>query len=83
MRNWYYKSLYGISLPEYDILLIAQSGRCSICKEAVAEDDYLNVDHDHETGEVRGLLCSPCNRGLGFFRDDPERLAEASAYVRR
>lgn len=84
--------LYGISVEDYDRMYEAQEGRCAICgdekdgREAgTREDRYerLAVDHNHETGEVRGLLCQPCNRGLGFLRDDPDRLIAAAAYLIR
>jgi hypothetical protein len=72
---------YGISQEEWDKLHDEQLGRCAICLETLAEVGKLGVDHDHATGEVRGLLCSPCNVGLGYFRDDPERLIRAVEYL--
>lgn len=78
---------YGISLEEYEALLEAQGGGCGICG---APDPLLDpeapkvafaVDHCHETGKVRGVLCAPCNLGLGHFRDDPSRLRAAVAYL--
>lgn len=69
---------YGLSEEEYADLLSEQSHACAICSERM---DPACVDHDHETGEVRGLLCSPCNTGLGLFRDDPELLRAAIAYL--
>lgn len=56
-----------------------QDGKCAICKEPM---DQSYIDHDHETGEVRGLLCHRCNSGLGFFNDDPQRLLAALEYLR-
>lgn len=69
---------YGITPEEYDSLLAEQEGRCRICE---AERALLHVDHDHETNEVRGLLCGNCNRGLGIFSDDPARLRAAARYL--
>lgn len=60
-------------------LIETQKGRCAICSRT--ED--LVLDHCHETRRVRGVLCSECNRGLGFFRDDPRRLVRAIRYLQR
>ena len=57
----------------------AQGGLCAICRTAPA----AHVDHDHDTGEVRELLCFNCNGGLGQFKDDPEVLRAAARYVER
>lgn len=72
------KSLYGLTVAQWDRMVIRQTGRCAIC-EAPARD--LHVDHCHETGKVRALLCTKCNRGLGLFNDDPDRLRAAARYV--
>jgi hypothetical protein len=61
---------------EYDALLQAQEGKCKICGAPPTA-----VDHDHETGEVRGLLCRACNLGLGYFKDSAELLQRAIAYL--
>lgn len=71
---------YGISVAEFEIRSAAQDGKCLICREGV---ELLYVDHDHATGVIRGLLCHPCNIGLGWFRDDPARLRQAIKYLRR
>ena len=60
-------------------MLAAQGGLCAICRNAPA----AHVDHDHDTGEVRELLCFNCNGGLGQFKDDPEVLRAAADYVER
>jgi hypothetical protein len=59
----------------------SQDHRCAVCREPVGVD-RLHVDHDHATGEFRGLLCHLCNRGLGHFGDSPERLDAAAVYLR-
>lgn len=72
------KSKYGISKEEYEALVLKQGSKCLICQEHC---DNLRVDHDHETGEVCGLLCPNCNAGLGMFGEDPERLRAAIRYL--
>lgn len=67
---------------EYLRLRQEQDGRCAICGATdEGQPVGLNVDHDHETGEVRGLLCRSCNLGLGFFADSSERLRAAALYL--
>lgn len=70
----------------YDALLVAQGHRCGICP--ITEEEYklqgyrrFSVDHDHSTGQVRGLLCNPCNWGLGQFQDSTGRLSSAIKYL--
>lgn|SRR6185437_1986870 len=74
------KRHYNMTLEEYDILVAQQNGRCLICDQP---DSLLNVDHCHESGRVRGLLCRLCNAGLGSFKDDPVRLQSAINYLAR
>ena len=78
---------YGITEAQYDAMLAQQGGQCSICRSdspARRDSDIpLVVDHDHDTGEVRGLLCSLCNSGLGMFREQESFLQEAIAYLVR
>ncbi|MFB9187251.1 endonuclease VII domain-containing protein [Dactylosporangium sucinum] len=61
-------------------MLASQGGRCLICREPMT---LPAVDHDHATGAVRGILCRPCNSGLGFFKDNPEILSRAIEYLTR
>lgn len=72
---------YGIHEYELAAMEAAQQGVCRICRTFVG--DGLVVDHCHTTGVVRGLLCHPCNKGLGHFGDDERRLAAALLYLRR
>ncbi len=73
---------YGMTLVDYQNLLESQGGVCAICgSEKSCADRPLAVDHCHDTGVVRGLLCSSCNSGLGYFRDDPNRLEAAVRYL--
>jgi hypothetical protein len=77
-KERYYTYLYGFT-REFILAKIAeQDGRCAICGVAT----HLHVDHDHESGEFRGMLCGKCNRGIGMFADSPERLIAAAEYVR-
>ncbi len=69
----------GLTGPQFDELVIAQLGRCAICSEQMRVTSY--IDHDHETDEVRGLLCRECNSGLGMFRDSIPSLRKAIAYL--
>jgi hypothetical protein len=82
-----YKKIYGRTPDEIQALLEAQDGRCKICsREILIGGRKLNsmaVDHCHESGEVRGILCSACNRGLGLFRDDPDSLRKAATYLEK
>jgi len=74
------KRLFGITSEEYEHWLKAQNGVCAICKSA-PDGDRLGVDHDHKTGQARGLLCRCCNTGLGMFRDNPDLLHRAIFYL--
>ena len=65
----------------YEAMLAQQNGVCAIC-ETRPDDRPLCVDHDHATGEVRGLLCHSCNVGLGNYKDDPRRTRRATAYLK-
>lgn len=78
--NWFVRA-YGITLAERDAMERHQGGCCAICKQIPPLSQALVVDHNHETGEVRGLLCERCNKSLGFFRDDPSYLLAAVCYL--
>jgi hypothetical protein len=77
------RARFGITVEQFDAMFAAQNGRCAIC----STDDFgkvrPHVDHCHITGIVRGLLCAPCNQGLGNFRDNQDRLRKAIAYLDR
>lgn len=80
------KKHYGITADAYDQMVIDQKSSCAICGSTEVggrgEGTRLAVDHDHETNQVRGLLCVSCNNGLGRFKDNPELLLKAAAYLR-
>ena len=74
--------LYGITSEEYQRVYEYQNGTCAICQRARGIRKKLSVDHDHVSGEVRGLLCQKCNRDvLGHLRDDPNALYRAADYL--
>jgi hypothetical protein len=73
------KAKYNITRECYNAMLTAQGGKCIICNEHYG--DELRVDHNHATGEIRGLLCSNCNSALGLFKEDPIRMQNAIGYV--
>lgn len=72
---------YGLSTGDYQRLYDAQGGVCAICQRATGASRRLSVDHDHKTGEVRGLLCRPCNTMLGHGRDDTRFFLRAVSYL--
>lgn len=74
-QNLLYK--YGISLREYNEMLAEQGGYCAAC----GSPEKLVVDHDHETGSVRGILCHSCNVALGFLGDDLGRIMDLHNYL--
>jgi len=77
---------YGCTPDEYLAMFVGQQGKCAICRRAETRRyrgrvKNLAVDHDHETGTIRALLCGACNIGIGAFRHDPTRLRAALAYL--
>jgi hypothetical protein len=70
---------YGITFSDYQKLFESQGGKCAICGKHI--NKRLCVDHDHLTNAVRGLLCTSCNLGLGYFYDDPEIVKSALEYL--
>lgn len=89
MRHYNLKRYYGLTMERYGQMLADQGGVCAICKlpevRVTPKGDLttLHVDHDHETNEVRALLCYRCNSALGSMRDDPALLREAANYLER
>lgn len=73
---------FGLTPEQYVLMSQAQNGLCAICGQPPGAR-RLAVDHDHATGQVRSLLCGPCNIALGNFRDDPSRLRAAIAYLEK
>jgi len=76
-RHYHLKRRYGIGADDFDRLVAEQGGVCAIC----GRPDPEHVDHSHDTGAVRGILCFNCNGGLGQFRDAVDALRAAVAYL--
>lgn len=73
---------YGITQQQYEEILKSQNGCCAICKtKKNGRKKNFVIDHDHNTGTVRGLLCTQCNAGLGNFKDSPILLRKAKDYL--
>jgi hypothetical protein len=70
----------GVTSEQYEAMLAAQGGGCAICGNP-PKTRRLHVDHDHKTGNVRGLLCHKHNRGLAYFSDDADMLYRAGDYL--
>lgn len=78
------KRNYGITVEQFQAMYDAQKGCCDCCGKHESEFRRgLHVDHDHATGQVRALLCTRCNPGLGYFEDSIERLEMAIAYLKK
>ena len=80
-RASYLKRKYDITLEDYDSKMVEQGGVCGICGREPRPDISLHVDHNHETGELRGLLCFPCNVTIGLLREDHDRLTAVARYL--
>lgn len=77
-----YISRYGLDIADWHSMFKKQRGCCAICGTHQSKlKQTLNVDHNHSTGIVRGLLCSNCNRGVGMFQDEADRLRKAAEYL--
>ncbi len=82
-RQYHMRRRYGMDQAAYDSMLARQGGGCAICGGTCAVFSRLCVDHCHATGEVRGLLCNPCNTGLGKFKDSSGLLVAAARYLNK
>lgn len=79
-RRWRDKTQYGLSEEESDLVQkIRENGSCYLC--GLKDKKSLHIDHDHVTGEIRGILCDKCNRGLGLFKDDANLIKKAFLYL--
>lgn len=71
---------YGLTPEQFQEMLKRQDSKCAICGNH-QQYRQLSIDHCHKTGKVRGLLCTSCNRGIGYFYDSPYRLKNAAKYL--
>lgn len=83
MRRVHLNKVYGLSEIEYNKLLELQSGGCAICKQPCRVHERLSVDHDHNTGAVRGLLCQQCNSAIGFLKEDEDIIWNMLEYLKK
>jgi hypothetical protein len=83
-QDKYYAKKRGLTWEQYMLAVKEQDGLCAICGKPntmKGKDRRLTIDHDHKTEQFRGLICQPCNFGLGGFRDNPESLLAAVRYL--
>lgn len=81
--DYYMRKRYGISLSDYNRMLVDQDGKCAACGTTEVRNGKtrFDIDHNHETGEVRGLLCGHCNRALGMLADSVDRATMLLTYI--
>lgn len=81
-RRFVLKTQYGLSIEQFESLNASQDGCCKICgRSPYGENKFLSVDHDHESGKVRGLLCRNCNTMIGGAEDKVETLRKGIEYL--
>lgn len=81
-RNYHLRHRYGITAEQFEALVVEQDGRCLICARQFTPELRPVMDHCHDTGARRGILCDPCNRGLGQFKHDIRRIEAAARYLK-
>jgi hypothetical protein len=85
-RSKSYKQRYGVDFDQREVMLEEQGGKCRLCSLPIvfgkpSKSGGAHLDHCHETGRVRSVLCGRCNMSLGYFGDDPKRLRAAAEYL--
>lgn len=85
-RKRHLKYHYGLTIEDFEAMVIEQDGACKICRKPFAVGKHRHIDHCHKKEKdgvrlVRGILCGSCNRGIGMFYDDPKLLRDAAAYL--
>jgi len=81
-RDLYLRRKYGITSEDYERMLKEQKGGCAICG-STPKKRRLAVDHNHKTGRIRGLLCFPCNYGIGWLKDNAKKAYGIACYIER
>lgn len=81
-RLGYRLKQYGITVDEYDKMILKQNSKCSICQETLLRDRSTVVDHCHDSGKVRGILCSNCNCAIGHLKNSHILATSAANYLR-
>lgn len=74
---------YGLTWEEFEAMFERQNGLCPICTESLKRGSSTHIDHDHDSGAIRGLLCSRCNQAIGLLRESTDNMERAIAYLRR
>lgn len=82
LKHYTLKCKYNMSAADRELILKSQDGKCKLCGKKFDGKIKINVDHDHKTKVIRGLLCPKCNRGLGQFDDDTRLLEKAIDYLK-
>lgn len=82
-RTHHLNKKFGLSNDQYEAMVLAQDGRCALCPRTDHPEKRLAVDHDHQTGKIRALLCDRCNRGIGLLDEDAARLRASADYLER
>ena len=82
-RDGHLRRKFGITIDDYERMLAEQNDGCAICGASEPDNGSLHVDHDHDSGVVRGLLCVSCNNALGAFRESHDLFRKASDYLDR
>lgn len=81
LKNDQLRWSFGITIEDYERMFVQQNGVCAVCSSPPAAKKALAVDHCHESGLIRGLLCDPCNTALGLLRECPTRMDALKAYI--
>ena len=80
-RSGHLRRKYGLTIEDFEFLRVAQGDRCAICDQP--DSAGLHIDHHHDSGLIRGLLCGKCNKAIGLLKEDPALFDSASSYLQR